>query len=49
MMDDARARRMLDTLSRRFGETGQCLIFSCQSRERAMLDAAGVKYNRIVL
>lgn len=49
MMDDARARRMLDTLSRRFGETGQCLIFSCQRRERAMLDAAGVKYNRIVL
>ena len=48
MMDDDRARGLLSSLCRRMSSGGgQCLIFTCQSREETMLDSLGEKYNCI--
>ena len=48
MMDDDRARGLLASLCRRMNSGGgQCLIFTCQSREETMLDSLGEKYNCI--
>lgn len=48
MMDNERARRLLAALCRRTADEGsQCMVFSCQSRERELLDSLGETYNSV--
>ncbi len=49
MMDDDRAGGLLSALSSRSNANAQCLIFTCQKREKAALDQLGAKYNYIKL
>ena len=48
-LDDIRARSMLSVLDGYCEDGGQCIIFTCHSREATLLEADEIKYNRITL
>lgn len=50
MMDNERARRLLAALVRRTSEeNGQCIVFSCQDRERGLLRELGADCNTVIM